>query len=145
MKSGMFKRTGISLAAVSSLVLAASFFAAGQVEADSWNKMTLFTTRQPIQVGNTYLEPGAYMFKLSDSNRHVVQIFNRDGSHLYSTIIATPDYRLEPNSRTQFTFWETPTGSVPAMKSWFYPGDNFGQEFRYPSYPPTPSPAATQR
>jgi LPXTG-motif cell wall-anchored protein len=30
--------------------------------------------------------------------------------------------------------WETPAGYVRALKSWYYPGDNFGQEFRYPKH-----------
>ena len=31
-----------------------------------------------------------------------------------------------------FTFWETPPGQPKALRAWFYPGDNFGQEFAYP-------------
>jgi len=29
---------------------------------------------------------------------------------------------------------ETPAGSVKALKAWYYPGDNFGQEFPYPKH-----------
>lgn len=29
-------------------------------------------------------------------------------------------------------FWETPAGQPKALRAWFYPGDNFGQEFQYP-------------
>jgi LPXTG-motif cell wall-anchored protein len=29
------------------------------------------------------------------------------------------------------TFWETPAGQPKAVRAWFYPGDNFGQEFAY--------------
>ena len=28
-------------------------------------------------------------------------------------------------------FWETPAGEPRALRAWFYPGDNFGQEFPY--------------
>jgi hypothetical protein len=31
-----------------------------------------------------------------------------------------------------FRFWETPAGKPKAIRAWFYPGDNFGQEFAYP-------------
>ena len=100
--------------------------------ADQWDKMTLLTIDQPIQVTNTVLEPGKYMFKLANSDRHIVQIFTSDRSHLIDTIFAIPDYRLQVTGDPKFTFWETPTGKVSALKEWFYPGDNYGQEFRYP-------------
>src|SRR5579871_2349148 len=102
--------------------------------ADQWDKMTLLTIDQPIQVTNTVLEPGKYMFKLANSDRHIVQIFTSDRSHLIDTIFAIPDYRLQVTSDPKFTFWETPTGKVSALKEWFYPGDNYGQEFRYPKH-----------
>src|SRR5262249_23540157 len=90
----------------------------------------------PIQVTDTYLEPGTYVFKLanSSSDRHIVQIFNADQNHLISTIMAIPNYRLQPTGNSRFMFWETPAGSARALRAWFYPGDNFGQEFRYPKH-----------
>ena len=82
----------------------------------------------------TLLPPGQYVFKLmnSMSDRHIVQIFNADESHIIDTELAIPNYRLEPTGKSRFTFYETPAGYVKAMHAWFYPGDNFGQEFRYP-------------
>jgi len=68
----------------------------------------------------------------SPSDRHIVQIFNADETHLITTILAMPNYRLEPSGKTVFTFWETPPGQPPALRAWFYPGDNYGQEFAYP-------------
>lgn len=115
-------------------------FAAGLVafnaKADEWNKMTVLTVNSPIQVQDTFLEPGQYVLKLlnSDSDRHVVQIFNSDQTHLINTILAVPKERLEPTGHTQFTFYETPAGKARALRAWFYPGDNFGQEFRYPKH-----------
>jgi hypothetical protein len=68
----------------------------------------------------------------SPSNRHIVQIFDKDDQHLETTILAIPNYRLEPTGKTQLQFWETPPGQPKALRAWFYPGDNFGQEFAYP-------------
>jgi hypothetical protein len=106
-----------------------------RVQADQWDKKTIITVDQPIQVTNTYLEPGTYVFKLvnSSSNRNIVQIFNRDQNHLINTVMAIPNYRLELAGNTVLTFWETPAGTAKAVRAWFYPGDNFGQEFRYPT------------
>lgn len=105
--------------------------------ADVWDKKTILTTNQPIQVEDTYLEPGTYVFKLlnSSSNRNIVQIYNEDQNHLINTIMAIPNYRLQPTDRTRFTYYETPPGTAPAMRAWFWPGDNHGQEFRYPKNP----------
>src|SRR5260221_13981975 len=47
--------------------------------------------------------------------------------------MAIPDYRVQPTSTSRFTMWETPAGSARALRAWFYPGDNFGQEFPYPN------------
>ena len=104
------------------------------VRADEWNKKTIMTVNESIQVPNKVLPPGKYVMKLLDSpsNRHIVQIFNADETHLETTVLAIPNYRLEPTGKTVFTFWETPPGQPKALRAWFYPGDNFGQEFAYP-------------
>ena len=103
-------------------------------QADPWDKKTTLTVDQTIQIRDTVLEPGQYVLKLADSssNRHVVQIFNGDQSRIIDTVLAVPNYRMQPTGRSQFTFWETPAGSARAMRAWFYPGDNMGQEFPYP-------------
>jgi len=80
------------------------------------------------------LEPGTYTFKLADSqsNRHIVQIFNEDNTSLITTVLAVPNYRLEPAGKTVLAFAERPVNQPVALEAWFYPGDNFGQEFVYP-------------
>jgi outer membrane biosynthesis protein TonB len=107
-----------------------------RAQADEWDKKTVLTINQPMQVRETLLQPGQYVFKLLDSNsdRHIVQIFNADQSHLINTILAVPNYRLQPTGGSRFAMWETPAGSVNALRAWFYPGDNYGQEFPYPKH-----------
>ena len=104
------------------------------LHADEWNKRTILTVNESIQVPGKTLEPGQYVMKLLDSpsNRHIVQIYDKNEQHLLTTVLAIPNYRLEPTGKTQFGFWETPAGQPKALRSWFYPGDNFGQEFAYP-------------
>ncbi len=105
-----------------------------RAHADAWDKMTIVTVNEPIIAGDKVLDPGTYVWKLLDSpsNRHIVQIFDKDQRHLEETILAIPNYRLQPTGHTQFAFWETPAGVPKAVRAWFYPGDNFGQEFAYP-------------
>ena len=107
---------------------------APSARADEWNKKTILTVNETIQVPNKVLPPGKYVIKLLDSpsNRHVVQIFDGDETHILTTILAIPNYRLQPTGKTVFGFWETPPGQPKALRAWFYPGDNFGQEFAYP-------------
>jgi hypothetical protein len=105
-----------------------------KAHADAWDKKTIVTVNEPIIAGNKVLDPGTYVWRLMDSpsNRHIVQIFDRDQKHIEATILATPNYRLQPDGKSQFSFWETPAGVPKAVRAWFYPGDNFGQEFSYP-------------
>jgi hypothetical protein len=102
--------------------------------ADQWNKRTILTVNEPVQVPGKVLQPGKYVMKLMDSpsNRHIVQIFNEREDQLQTTVLAIPNYRLQPTGQTEFQWWETPANQPKAMRAWFYPGDNFGQEFAYP-------------
>jgi hypothetical protein len=106
-----------------------------------WNKKTILTFSGPVKVANTTLPAGTYVFKLADSvaNRNIVQIFDKDETHIYATILAMPAYRLEPADNTVIKFAETSasgdmtSGTLPAdglpIKQWFYPGEQYGQEF----------------
>lgn len=107
---------------------------APSARADEWNKKTTLTVNQPIQVPGKVLPAGTYVLKLLDSpsDRHIVQIYNEDQTELQTTILAIPNYRLRLTGETVFTFWETAPGTPRALRAWFYPGDNFGQEFAYP-------------
>src|SRR5262245_59459629 len=106
----------------------------GYLNADTWNRKTIITINEPLQIPGAVLTPGKYVFKLADSssNRHIVQVFNEDETQIINTILAIPNERLQPTGKSEFGFWEVPAGSTPALRAWFYPGDNMGQEFAYP-------------
>lgn len=128
-------RSRTALAVIGVAVLAGAFVP-NHAKADDWNKKTTLTINEPIQIRDTYLQPGQYVLRLLDSqsDRHIVQIFNADQSHLINTIIAIPKERLDVTGHTEFTFWETPSGKARAMRAWFYPGDLIGNEFPYPKH-----------
>lgn len=111
---------------------------APRAQADQWNQLTYFTFSAPFEVPGYHqpmvLPAGKYEFKLLDSasNRDIVQIFNNNGSHLYDTVLAIPDYRMHPTGKSVIQFTERTSGSPEAIKAWFYPGDEFGQQFVYP-------------
>src|SRR6185436_18292314 len=109
-------------------------------KADDYNKKTTFTFSGPVEIPPVYitgmriLPAGTYVFKLmnSMSNRHIVQIFNKDENVIYATILAIPNYRLTPKDKTVITFNEGVRGAPEAIRAWFYPGANWGEEFVYP-------------
>ena len=102
------------------------------LKADEWNKSTKLTINQSIDVQGTVLPAGTYVIKLLDwnSDRHTALIFNAAENHLITAVLAIPAYRLEPTGDSKFKFYETAPGQPPALRTWFYPGENFGLEFK---------------
>jgi hypothetical protein len=102
--------------------------------ADEWDKATKLTFNEPVEVPGLVLTAGTYWFTLadSDSDRNIVQIWDADRMHLITTILAIPDYRLQPTGKTIVHFEERPSDSPEAIHSWYYPGANYGEEFVYP-------------
>jgi hypothetical protein len=103
--------------------------------ADQWDKHTKITINESIEVPGAVLPAGTYIFRLVDSpsDRHIVQVSNENEDHVFATVIAIPNYRLEPTGKTVLSFYEVPVGNPIPVHAWFYPGDNFGQEFVYPA------------
>lgn len=110
------------------------------VRADAWNRKTVVTFSGPVEIPGVHLQgwgvlpAGTYVFKILDSqsDRHIVQIFNKDETIVYATILAIPNYRLRATDKTVITFRERPAGQPEALRAWFYPGRNWGEEFVYP-------------
>ena len=108
--------------------------------ASDWNRKTVMTFSAPIEIPGVHLKgwgvlpAGTYVFKVLDSqtDRHIVQIFNQDETQIYATILAIPNYRLTATGKTVVTFSERPAGEPEALRAWFYPGTNWGEEFVYP-------------
>ncbi len=99
-------------------------------ELDALRTMAI-TTNNPIQIQGKVLAPGRYVMRLLDSpsDRNIVQIFDADETKLEMTVLANSAFRPEPTGDTRFTFYETANGQVQALRTWFYPGDNYGIEF----------------
>jgi len=104
------------------------------VHADEWNKKTVMTFSQPVEIPGQVLPAGTYTIKLVDiaSERHVVQFLDSDGIKVIATVLAINNWRLHPTGETGVKFAERAGDNPEALKAWFYPGDNFGQEFVYP-------------
>jgi len=116
------------------LMLLGGTFFVPNVRADETDEKTIVTVNEAIQVPGKVLPAGTYVFKLLDPNdRTVVAIYNADETHLIAMIRGIPDYRTETPSKVILRFEERPSGQPEALKAWFYPGDNSGVEFVYPT------------
>jgi hypothetical protein len=110
------------------------------LKADAWDRKTVVTFSGPVEIpgvhlpGWSVLPAGTYVFKIlsSQSDRHIVQIFNKEETTVYATILAIPNFRLQATDKTVITFSERPAGQPEALRAWFYPGRNWGEEFVYP-------------
>ena len=126
-------------ATISFLALLSATFSP-TAKADDWNKRTEITFGGPVEIPGVHLPgwgvlpAGTYVFKILDSqsDRHIVQIFSKDETTVYATILAIPNYRLKATNKTVITFRERPAGQPEALRAWFYPGRTSGEEFVYP-------------
>jgi hypothetical protein len=101
---------------------------------NAYTKRSIITFSQPVEIPGLILPAGTYSIELVDdaANRHIVRFFNADRTQVITTILAIPNLRLQITEKTVMTFTERPANAPEALKAWFYPGDNFGQEFVYP-------------
>ena len=107
-----------------------------KAKADDWDRKTVVTFSEPVEVpgvGAQTLPAGTYIFKVlnSPSDRHIVQILSEDGLHVFTTILSIPNFRLKATDKTVITFRERPAGEPEALKAWFYPGREWGEQFVY--------------
>ena len=128
------KRYLSAFAALAMSLMSSSFVPS--LKGSEFDKRTIITISQPVNVEGTLLPAGQYVLKLQDSssNRDVVYIFNGEETRLISTVLAIPAYRLEPTGESEFSFYESPVGQPAALHTWFYPGDNSGFEFLQPQH-----------
>lgn len=109
-------------------------FLAPGAHADEYTKQTFLTFSGPVQLPGIMLPAGTYQFKLADpeSGRRVLQVWDKDGSKLLTTLLTIPDQRMKPTDEPVVMFQETPSGQPQAIRAWFYPNESYGQEFVYP-------------
>ena len=108
---------------------------APSVRADLRNKETRVTVKAPLQVQDTLLAPGQYVFKLTlaDTSLIAVSIYNAETNRLEATILGWAAYRGDAGDKQFFTIDQARANQPAKLQKWFYPGDNFGVEFSFTS------------
>ncbi|MGH9559802.1 MAG: hypothetical protein ACRD30_11235 [Bryobacteraceae bacterium] len=115
------------------LLVAGVIALAPRAKADQWNRRTIVTFHQPVEIPGMVLGPGTYIMQLADTaDRDVVQVFNKSQTRIFNTVMTIPVYRTEPTGKTVFTFYERAANSPQAIKDWYYPGELYGEQFVYP-------------
>ena len=74
-----------------------------------------------VQRGNLHFLVAALRRELLDKDENLI-----------TTVLAVPNLRLRRTGKSVFAFWEIPAGQPKALRAWFYPGEEFGQEFACP-------------
>ena len=98
------------------------------------DRATFVTISGPVSVPGVVLPAGDYLFRIADSqtNRNIVQIYDKDRTKIFATLIAVSAQRNEPSDEAVITFRESPAEQAPALRYWYYAGEKGGQEFVYP-------------
>ena len=101
---------------------------------NNWNQRTFFTFSAPVELPGKTLPAGTYLFRIVDSpsNRHVIQVFDKDEKEIHATILAIPTQREKPSDEPEVRFMETAANQPAAIRMWWFPGRTIGHEFIYP-------------
>ena len=124
-----------SLLVISAAALVSALVPATAAAQDSnWNQRTYFTFSAPVELPGKTLPAGTYLFKLLDSpsNRHVIQVFDKDEKQIHTTALAVPAQRTEPSDEPEVRFMEVAANQPAAIRTWWFPGRTIGHEFIYP-------------
>jgi hypothetical protein len=120
---------------ISAAALVSALVPATTAAQDSnWNQRTYFTFSAPVELPGKTLPAGTYLFKILDSpsNRHVIQVFDKDEQQIHTTVLAIPAQRLEPSDEPEVRFMEVAANQPAAIRTWWFPGRTIGHEFIYP-------------
>ena len=125
------RRIKTTMAAACAALALTAGAAMAQTPAD---RTTFVTFSGPVSIPGMTLPAGTYSFRLADSqtDRHIVQIFDKDGMKLFTTLLAVPATRNEASGDPVVSFKETPSDRPPAVHYWYYAGEKDGNELVYP-------------
>jgi hypothetical protein len=103
-------------------------------QASDWDRKTVLTFDQPVEVPGTVLPAGAYVFNFlgSTADRNIIEVLSQDGQKLYATVEAIPDYRADAEGDSTIVFEDGKAGAAQAIREWFFPDRRYGHQFVYP-------------
>ena len=127
MKTPKFLGTLILCLGISALALA---------QGTTVQRDTKLAVSEPTQVGPVLLDPGSYTLRVHDFKGGKIQVnIVRDSDQkMMGTATAMRarrnlDTNQQADNQTQFTY--TTFNGHPAVATWYYPGDEWGEQFLY--------------
>ena len=105
--------------------------------AQPFTEKSNLTLTEPLEVGGTLLQPGAYVIKSLELkyNRHFVQVTDLTETKVFATVIAVPHPvkmgEMVPESR--YTYYPAVVGQPMALRTWFAPNTESGRDIIYPT------------
>lgn len=121
---------------LAAMILSLGVSALALAQGISVQRETKLAVTEPTQVGNTLLDPGSYTLRVHDfKDEKVTVVIVRDSDQkTVGTVVAFRERRNldtheASDNQTQFTY--TTFNGHPAVKTWFYPGDEWGERFAY--------------
>jgi hypothetical protein len=130
------RKQSIMRLALAAVLLALSL--SSGAKADNWDKKTVVTFNQDVEIPGQILPAGTYVFKLfrSNSERFVAQVWDQNESQLLATLMTIGDSYPNPSGEPYFVLDTSGTGEgyPPAVVSWFFAGSDEGRDFIYSGY-----------
>ena len=124
------RRTAITAAGFTALVMALALFPPDQADAASVDKDTHMTFAYAVRVPDATLPAGRYVFLL-DQNERAVWIISEADQQVYGPYLTLRRYRTGSTKRVVLLDNTVEWGGVPAIRAWFGPHERVGHEFIY--------------
>ena len=128
------KKSSVWFTAAMFTVLAGAGGSAMVATAQS-SEYSIMTVTEPLDVGGTILQPGAYRIKVVplQTNRNMLQVKSVDRSELYLTVLSINHPRLEGRPETEYVYYPAASGLPKALRTW-YPAEvgSGGHDIVYP-------------
>jgi len=97
-------------------------------------RTTKLNVTEPTEIAGTVLEPGSYVIRVHDvtNGKVQVQVTDETETKVFATVTAMRmrrnlDTNQQQTDQTEFTY--TSVNGHPALSTWFYPGDEWGEQF----------------
>lgn len=98
-------------------------------------RTTKISVSEPTEVSGTVLQPGTYTLKVLDfqNGKVQVQVSDENDKTPITTVVTQKvrrnlDTSQQVDEQAQFTY--TNANGHPALDTWFYPGDEWGEKFQ---------------
>lgn len=110
--------------------------AAGFGQSTDVRRATHWTVSEPTEIPGSVLAPGTYTIKVLNfqDGKEIVQFSDESDTKVLATTVAVRTRSNKPTGDSQsiFTYFQRAEGVPQSLKTWIYPGDEWGEEFVYP-------------